>query len=510
MVATLYYPATAPSTFVAAYKAGILGTKLNAYQADVKTKTIATGPLAGQDLQVINPKRTVPVLILESGIMLNESSAVFQWMVDQAVNPIGPKVGSDASFAASEIISTLNDLVHAKISEGARNYLTEKLKIKLQYLNDHELKGKKKYWVGNELTVADIHLYSLLQGISTRLQWSFGANTKAYFEGLKKSGFNKQALEFLAKHPEISVGDKIVSLSPEIDDSVGTPTAERKSFFRTSSNHSSLSDTKYGNLLPYSAFSICSTIPKAIPNTSSNSNKSQESLTYSDHSSTKPIATLYYATTSSGVANVIAAHRAGILGTKLAAHQVSLSKKKVLTGPNTGSDYLTINPKGNVPAIVLHENKPQTTDNTILFENAATLQWIMDHAASPVGPAPGTDEMYLVQSKLSFISSEIHSLLTDLFSPNSSTDARKYLSEKLKEKMQYANDVEFADSSGGVKYWVGDAYSVVDAYGAFIFATAEFVGIQLSSFPNLKKYVDGINELNFVQEANDIISDQTP
>ncbi|KAJ3126830.1 hypothetical protein HK100_010071 [Physocladia obscura] len=401
----------------------------------------------------------------------------------------------------------MNDLVFATISEGAYKYLAEKLKIKLQYLNDHELKGKRKYWVGHELSVADIYLYSLLEVASDLLQWPFGANTKAYFEGLKKSGFNKPALEFLAKHPEISVADKTVWHSYETDGGVGTPTAERKSFFRTSSNHSSSSDTKSSTSLPHPTFSFSPIFPKIIPNINNNSNnnstKSQESSTCSNRTSTKPIATLYYATTSSGVANVIAAHRAGILGTKLVA----------------SSDYLTINPKGNVPAIVLHENNTATAENTILFENAATLQWIMDHATSPVGPAPETDEIYLVQSKLSFISSEIHSLLTDLLSSNSNTDARKYLSEKLKEKMQYANDIEFADNSngsvdggenGGTKYWVGNAYSIADAYGAFIFAAAEFTGIQLLSFPNLKKYVDGINELNFVQEANDIISDQTP
>lgn len=37
----------------------------------------------------------------------------------------------------------------------------------------------------------------------------------------------------------------------------------------------------------------------------------------------------------------------------------------------SGADFYTINPKGNVPALILD-------DGTILNENAATLQWIAD------------------------------------------------------------------------------------------------------------------------------------
>jgi glutathione S-transferase len=57
-----------------------------------------------------------------------------------------------------------------------------------------------------------------------------------------------------------------------------------------------------------------------------------------------------------------------------------------------GSDFYKINPKGNVPALVLE-------DGTLLNEGAATLQWIADHAVegSNLAPANGTTGRYVLQ-----------------------------------------------------------------------------------------------------------------
>ncbi|KAJ3378175.1 hypothetical protein HDU80_002962, partial [Chytriomyces hyalinus] len=149
-------------------------------------------------------------------------------------------------------------------------------------------------------------------------------------------------------------------------------------------------------------------------------------------------ATLYYTTTSCGASNFIAAHRAGILGSKLEAHQADIGSHKVLTGPKAGSDFYAINPKGNVPTIVL-------ADGTVLNENAATLQWIADNAVTPVGAANGTSERYLLQSKLSWISSELHGTVGGLFNPTISAEVRDFVVAKSYQKLQFLNDVELAD-----------------------------------------------------------------
>ena len=70
---------------------------------------------------------------------------------------------------------------------------------------------------------------------------------------------------------------------------------------------------------------------------------------------------LYYTPTSCGAANFISAYVAGV---KIDCEQITLADHKTASGV----DYYTINPKGNVPAIV--------GEGLLLNENAATLQFM--------------------------------------------------------------------------------------------------------------------------------------
>ncbi|KAI8620898.1 glutathione S-transferase [Chytriomyces sp. MP71] len=211
-------------------------------------------------------------------------------------------------------------------------------------------------------------------------------------------------------------------------------------------------------------------------------------------------ATLYYTSTSCGASNYIAAFRAGILGTKLHAYQADIRNKKVLTGPNTGHDFFKINPKGNVPTIVLEDGK-------VLNENAATLQWIADHAVNPVGPKAGSNDRYLLQSKLSWVSSELHSSVGGLFNPTIAPEVRTFLTEKSHTKLKYLNDVELAD---GRAFLVGDYFTVVDSYLYVVLTWSPYLKLDLSAYPNITKYFEGIKALPFVQEAHEAMTKESP
>jgi glutathione S-transferase len=76
---------------------------------------------------------------------------------------------------------------------------------------------------------------------------------------------------------------------------------------------------------------------------------------------------LYYTPTSCGAASFIAAATAGV---NLDVEQVNLREHKT----NSGEDYYKINPKGNVPGLVLD-------DGTLLNEGSAVLQWIADQVS---------------------------------------------------------------------------------------------------------------------------------
>eukprot|EP01031_Cornospumella_fuschlensis_P038528 gene38528-46832_t len=114
---------------------------------------------------------------------------------------------------------------------------------------------------------------------------------------------------------------------------------------------------------------------------------------------------LYYTSTSCGASNFIAAYIAGV---NLETEQVALATHTT----DSGADFYKINPKGNVPAIVLD-------DGTVLNENAATLQWIADQKPGTVAPENGTSARYELQAALSYVSSEFHGSIGPLFYPSS-------------------------------------------------------------------------------------------
>ncbi|KAJ3023378.1 UNVERIFIED_CONTAM: hypothetical protein HDU68_008644 [Siphonaria sp. JEL0065] len=211
-------------------------------------------------------------------------------------------------------------------------------------------------------------------------------------------------------------------------------------------------------------------------------------------------ATLYYTATSCGAASFISAHRAGILGTKLHAYQADIRAHKVLTGPNAGGDFYKINPKGNVPTIVLE-------DGTVLNENAATLQWIVDNANTSVGPKNGTSARYLLQSKLSYISSEVHASYGPLFNPALKEETRAWVVEKLNTKLKYLNDVEFADNR---KFWIGNDFSVADAYLYIVLSWSGYVKVDLTAYPKVQAWWNGIAAEEHVKAAHALIAKETP
>lgn len=76
---------------------------------------------------------------------------------------------------------------------------------------------------------------------------------------------------------------------------------------------------------------------------------------------------LYYSPTSCGAASFIAAVATGL---KIDVEQVDLRAHTT----TSGVDFYTVNPKGNVPCLVLD-------DGTILNEGAAVLQYIADQVS---------------------------------------------------------------------------------------------------------------------------------
>jgi glutathione S-transferase len=189
---------------------------------------------------------------------------------------------------------------------------------------------------------------------------------------------------------------------------------------------------------------------------------------------------LYISPGACSMASNIALHEAGI--------QFEVSKVDKRTKRADGVDFLTINPKGYVPALRLD-------DGELLTENVVVLQYIADlNPAAKLAPPAGTMERYRLQEWLSFINSELHKSFTPLFSSEASEDMKTYARNYLAKRLAY---IETA--LGDRKYLMGDQFTVADAYLFTVLGWGVHVGVSIS--PQLKSYVERVRARPHVIEA---------
>lgn len=193
-------------------------------------------------------------------------------------------------------------------------------------------------------------------------------------------------------------------------------------------------------------------------------------------------AKLYYTSTSCGSASFITAHAAGLHG--LNVEQVDL--KTHIT--KSGKDFYTINPKGNVPTLVL-------ADGTLLNEGAAILQFLADQKpSSHLAPAAGTVERYKLLNALNHIATEVHPRIGALFSAPES--AKEFFVQRATAKLLYLEK-----ELTGKKFYVGEHFTICDAYLYVVLNWTQWVNLNLDTYPAVKKYYEGIKSLPAVQDS---------
>jgi glutathione S-transferase len=193
---------------------------------------------------------------------------------------------------------------------------------------------------------------------------------------------------------------------------------------------------------------------------------------------------LYYTPTSCGAASFISAFTAGL---PFEAEQVDL--KTHLTA--SGKDFYAINPKGNVPALVLD-------DGTVLNENTASLAYIADASNGKVGPPANSPARYELVSVLSYIASEVHANFGPLFYPVADA-VKERARENLAKKFTFIQDNLLKD---GKRFLVGGAFSSADAYLYIVLSWTGYVNIDLKPYPVLEAYFHHIKELPNVKDAH--------
>jgi glutathione S-transferase len=192
---------------------------------------------------------------------------------------------------------------------------------------------------------------------------------------------------------------------------------------------------------------------------------------------------LYYSPGACSLSPHIALHEAGL------AHELVKVDLRAKTTEN-GDDFAKINPKGQVPALMLDSGEMVT-------EGPVIVQVIADKAPGKhLAPANGTDERYKMQEWLNFTTSELHKNFSPLFNPTLSDEVKKFFSDRIMGKFKYA-DSQLA----GRDYLMGKQFTVADGYLFVMLAWADRMKMDLSGLTHLMAFKDRVAARPNVQAA---------
>ncbi len=166
---------------------------------------------------------------------------------------------------------------------------------------------------------------------------------------------------------------------------------------------------------------------------------------------------LFYSPGACSLADHIALHEAGLDFDRI---RVDLKTRTT----ETGQDYLTVSPKGYVPAL-------QLDDGAVLTENIAILSWISDQSAGMI--PPGALGRYRLLEMMAFISTEIHKGFKPYFTPGTSDEAKAAAGETISKRLGF-----LAERMDGL-FLFGETFTVADAYLFVMLRWAARVGVSI-------------------------------
>ena len=166
--------------------------------------------------------------------------------------------------------------------------------------------------------------------------------------------------------------------------------------------------------------------------------------------------------------------------------KVDLRAKKL----ENGDDFLKVNPKGQVPVLVLDSGE-------LVTEGPVIIQMIADKATGKnLAPARDSAERYKLLEWLNFITTELHKSFGPMFSPVLADEAKAFFKDRVMGKFKYV-DGQLA----GRDYLMGSQFTVADGYLFTMLSWADRLKFDLSEMPNLLAYKARVGARPKVQEA---------
>lgn len=176
---------------------------------------------------------------------------------------------------------------------------------------------------------------------------------------------------------------------------------------------------------------------------------------------------LFYKPGACSLASHIALRESGL---DFTLQGVDLMHKRL----ENGDDYLQINPKGQVPALLLD-------DDILLTEGVAIMQYIADQVPDRQLLAPvGSVARYQTLEWLNYVATELHKGFTPLFRPDTPEDYKPTARAQLEKKLQYV------DGSLADKQWLnGHRFTIADGYLFTVLRWAYALKLDMTGYPHI-------------------------
>jgi glutathione S-transferase len=152
-----------------------------------------------------------------------------------------------------------------------------------------------------------------------------------------------------------------------------------------------------------------------------------------------------------------------------------------------GQDFLAINPNGYVPALVLD-------DGEIVIEGPVVVQYLADLKPDGGLVPRSAAERRQIQSLLNFISTEIHKPMGQMFDP-AYAPVKDVLHQHVAARLGW-----IATRCEG-DYLTSDRFSIADAYLFVCLNWSQWLGIDLSRWPDLEMFMRRVGARPRVREA---------
>lgn len=168
-------------------------------------------------------------------------------------------------------------------------------------------------------------------------------------------------------------------------------------------------------------------------------------------------------------------------------------------GEQRKPEYLAINPKGKVPALLV--------DGTLITECSAIMSWVAEaYPDRKLLPASGMDRIKAL-SIMAFCASTLHPPLSRLNSttrfcdmPGAEESVKRLAVEEVKKGFHVADDI-IGESVKAGREWVFGNWTAVDAYLFWVWRRFSLFGIAIPPNPNYDAHGQRMLERPSVKRA---------